>query len=251
MTRARPGRHPGRRSDRQTPVAADDRPRSRRLFIAVPLPGTAIEHIARLVDDVRGSVPDADSVRWVRVEGLHLTARFLGRTDEALVARLKPLIDDTARDTAPFPIAIASAGAFPSATRPRVLWLGLHEGAESMARVASSLDAGLSLLGWTAEARPYRAHLTLARCDGVRAGPAVARKLTELAAALDTRFEADRLVLFESVTGRGPARYLPLHEAPMGGVVGSETAVTTGGGDTIHDAGDPPRAGRKGALGAT
>jgi hypothetical protein len=37
------------------------------------------------------------------------------------------------------------------------------------------------------------------------------------AAGLDIRWPVDRLVLFESVTGDGPARYLPIGEAPLTG----------------------------------
>jgi hypothetical protein len=41
--------------------------------------------------------------------------------------------------------------------------------------------------------------------------------LTEAAAAFQTRFEAERLVLYESVTGGGPARYERVHEARLEG----------------------------------
>ena len=64
--------------------------------------------------------------------------------------------------------------------------------------------------------RPFRPHLTLARSDGVRAGSLVADRL---AAALGDRtipFVVDDLGLFESVTGGGPARYVPVTSAPLG-----------------------------------
>ena len=40
--------------------------------------------------------------------------------------------------------------------------------------------------------------------------------LDEAAADLDVRFTADRLVLFQSLLGGGPARYEPLHESRLG-----------------------------------
>jgi 2'-5' RNA ligase len=70
--------------------------------------------------------------------------------------------------------------------------------------------------GWPRDERPYRAHLTLARSDGVRAGPAVARHLIEAAEAIRAPFRAESLVLFESITGGGPARYEPVHETRFG-----------------------------------
>ena len=54
----------------------------RRLFVAVPVPDEAAAEIAALVDDVRELDLPAGmrDVRWVRLEGAHLTLRFLGPT---------------------------------------------------------------------------------------------------------------------------------------------------------------------------
>jgi hypothetical protein len=38
----------------------------------------------------------------------------------------------------------------------------------------------------------------------------IGARLTELAEGLDIRFRADRIGLYESLTGGGPARYEPL-----------------------------------------
>ena len=57
--------------------------------------------------------------------------------------------------------------------------------------------------------------LTLARSDGVPAGSLVAGRLLTAAADLDLRWTADRVVLFESQTGGGPARYVRLLEAEL------------------------------------
>jgi 2'-5' RNA ligase len=189
----------------------------RRLFVAIPIPSPVKEAVTALVDRVRGAGdPDARDVRWVRLDGLHLTVRFLGPTEEEDVADVAAAVDRTARAVAPFEVVIAGAGAFPSVARPRALWVGVAEGVTELAATASALDDALADVGWPREERPYRAHLTLARSDGVRSGPAVARRLIDAAAALREPFRADSLVLFESVSGGGPARYLPLHEAGLG-----------------------------------
>src|SRR5213083_3090268 len=56
----------------------------RRIFVAVPLPPDARDAVANLVDRVRGAgVPGGGrDVRWVRLDGLHLTLRFIGPTPE-------------------------------------------------------------------------------------------------------------------------------------------------------------------------
>jgi 2'-5' RNA ligase len=189
----------------------------RRLFVAIPIPSPLRDAVTALVDGVRSAGdPAVRDVRWVRLDGLHLTVRFLGPTEEEHVADVAAAVDQTARRLAPFEVVIAGGGAFPSVARPRALWLGVAEGVNELAAAAVALDDALAEVGWPRDERPYRAHLTLARSDGVRAGPAVARRLIDAAAAVREPFRAESLVLFESISGGGPARYVRLHEASLG-----------------------------------
>jgi RNA 2',3'-cyclic 3'-phosphodiesterase len=99
--------------------------------------------------------------------------------------------------------------------RPRALWLGVTTGAETLARLAAALDPPLEALGWPAEARPYRPHMTIARSDASRDGGTAAHALADAAAGWETRFVADRLTLFQSVSGRGAPRYVPIVDQPL------------------------------------
>jgi 2'-5' RNA ligase len=200
-----------------------------RLFVAVPLPEATCAAIEAVVARVRARVEAAEAagggrVRWVRMDGLHVTLRFLGGTAEQQIERLTAAVDAAAATGEPFEVTIDGAGAFPSPGRPRTLWLGIADGAPSFAEVARRLDDALAELGWPREERPFRAHLTLARTDGVRAGPAAARELTAAAAGLKSTFTADRLVLFRSHLGGGPARYEHLHEARLGAPIAGPAA---------------------------
>jgi 2'-5' RNA ligase len=116
-----------------------------------------------------------------------------------------------------FDVVLGSAGAFPSGKRPRALWVDVLEGVDELAAVAGRLDGELRDRGWSFDDRPFRAHLTLARADGIRAGATVAARLIEAARDLELRFTADRIVLFESHTGGGPARYEPVAVASLAG----------------------------------
>ena len=199
--------------------AARDIPR---LFVAVPLGEEARASIARLVEEVQagaeaGARGQRSPVRWVRMDGLHVTLRFLGPTPEERIAELGAIVDDAAASVAPFRVSIRGSGAFPSPRRPRTLWLGIDDGAETLAAVARRFDELLGKAGWPTDDRPVRAHLTLARADGRREGPAVAVLLAAHSVGFETQFPADRLVLFESVTGGGPARYVERHTAPLSG----------------------------------
>ena len=131
------------------------------------------------------------------------------------IAALAAAVDSAAGAVNAFEVTIAGAGAVPSPTRPRTIWLGVDDGAAELGAAAEAVEHALAGAGIEPSPRPYRAHLTLARSDGIRAGPDVARRLVEAAAARRTTFEASDVVLFETVGGGGPARYVPLHTAPL------------------------------------
>ncbi len=200
------------------PDPDDPRPR---LFVAVPLTAAARDAVVALVEAVCGDVEanvrePRSAVRWVRMDGLHLTLRFLGPTDADRVGPLEAAVRRAAARARPFELTLGGGGAFPSAARPRTIWLGVTEGADHVAALASALDDELEQDGWTRETRPFRPHLTLARADGRREGPLVARRLVARIADRTIASDVERVVLFESVTGSGPARYVPLAEVQLG-----------------------------------
>jgi 2'-5' RNA ligase len=195
-----------------------------RLFIAVPLPESAQTAVEALVAGIRlapepgpGQRRDPNDVRWVRMDGLHVTLRFLGPTDPGRLPEARAAVEAAAMGVSDFEVALVGAGAFPNPARPRVLWLGLGPGIEQLDALTVRLSRALADRGWPHDDRPVRPHLTLARSDGVAAGSLVAGRLLAAAADLDLRWTADRIVLFESQTGGGPARYLPLLEVPLAG----------------------------------
>ena len=191
----------------------------RRLFVAVPLGGAATAEISAVVEAVRAMPLPAGArdVRWVRLDGLHLTLRFLGPTEPD---RLEPTAEAVARAaasaTGPFEAELVGAGAFPSGRRPRTLWIGLGTGIDGLAELARLTKDALEEAGWPREQRPFRPHLTLARSDGVSVGPLVAGRLAAAMADRRIPWSVESLGLFESITGGGPARYLPvaLHRLP-------------------------------------
>jgi len=187
-----------------------------RLFIAVPLTDAATAAVAVVVESIRAGEPEGRGVRWVRLDGLHLTLRFLGPTPEPRVPDLAAAVATVARDAEPFTITIRGAGSFPPTGRPRTIWLDIRDGVESLEGLAARLDDRLAGAGWERERRPFRAHLTLARADGVRSGPATVAALTAAAADLAIESTIDRMVLFESITGSGRARYVERAATSLG-----------------------------------
>lgn len=193
------------------------------IFIAVPLSDDARAAVVELVDRVRAVAPGTRqgaregerAVRWVRMDGLHMTLRFIGPTEPERIDAARDATVRAAAGVVPFSVHLTTAGSFPDPRRPRTLWLGATVGADALLALNDRVDTEVERGGWQRDTRPFRPHLTLARSDGVAGAAETARILVAEAAPLDVRWAVDRLVLFESVTGGGPARYEPLLVAPF------------------------------------
>jgi 2'-5' RNA ligase len=214
----RSGPHERYAGPRERYVAPPEDPGRPRLFFAVPIPAPARALISDLAAGVQAAVGDGRArIRWVRMEGLHLTLRFLGQTPLDRMPALRSIADQIAARTAPFSITVSGAGAFPEPRRPRTLWLGIPVGAEQLAALAEQLGRAIEAAGWPIESRPFAPHLTIARTDGLRLGPEAAAALEQAATQLDASFGVDRMVLYRSVLGNGPASYEPIHESILAG----------------------------------
>jgi len=192
--------------------------RPHRLFVAVPLPPEPLAACSALIGAVRAG-PLGEVPRWVHVELLHLTVRFLGETPPDLVPDVALAVRGAIAGTAAFDVVLAGAGAFPAARKARALWLGIEQGAGELGALADALDPALEPLGWAQDDRAYRPHLTVARLDSasITEGLAVADQLRLAAEGWQTGFRADRVVLYRSHLGGGPPRYEPVLEVQLGG----------------------------------
>jgi RNA 2',3'-cyclic 3'-phosphodiesterase len=126
-----------------------------RLFIALDISEEIRRALAEYAARLRRQVPSA---RFVRVEGLHITLKFIGETQkaESLQQALSTI------QQAPFEVALAGTGFFPDAKRPRIFWAGIQAPA-ALPELARKVEAACRSLGFPAEERPFQPHLTLAR----------------------------------------------------------------------------------------
>ena len=181
-----------------------------RVFIAIFPPLEAQTLAYRAADPLR---PGHDNVAWVKRENLHYTMRFLGEVDEEAATRAGVAMREAAASRQRFGATLGGFGAFPSAKKARVLWIGMLQGAEPMRLLASTLDQSLARHGFEASEESFEPHLTVGR---VRApGDWTARLLD--APTVEARFQVDRMKLVKSVLAPGGSRYEPITEAALAG----------------------------------
>ena len=146
----------------------------------------------------------APQFRWTPASNLHLTVRFIGNVDRAVVEAIADRLG--ARPLIAFELELGSLGTFGRGRHVRVVWQGLRAGAEAVAGLALQVDAECAADGLPGEKRPFQAHLTLAR--------ARARDGAELPSLPEppmlSPWRATDLVLFASRLSRAGAVYDPL-----------------------------------------
>jgi len=191
-----------------------------RAFVALPVPAV----VGRVAANARTLCTGIDGVvRWVAPERIHLTVKFLGDMDDGNVPAIHALLTETAAATGPFRLAVGGLGVFPSVKNPRVLWMGITGDTPALVDFARQLDTALTTLGFAAESRPFRAHLTLGRFKA-KTDP---QQLVDIMASggemTAASFLADRVVLYQSELKPSGAVYTPLTEVPLSGGDGASS----------------------------
>ena len=167
---------------------------------------------------IEGLRPTVRGVAWVTPENLHLTLKFLGGVEPARLDAVLAALGPAAAGVAPFDAAVRGLGAFPTASRPRVIWAGVVEGAGAMGELAARVDLALAALGFPREARPFTAHVTLGRVRVPRREPALAGALQAAAGRDFGRVRVARVSLMRSDLSPHGARYTELGGAALGPV---------------------------------
>jgi len=129
-----------------------------RLFVALDIPEETRSAVRDLISRLR---PVARGAKWVRPEGIHITLKFIGWTEDDNLAQIKAYLARVAHRDA-IPIAFRNFGFFPNERRPRVFFVGIAAGPE-LAGLAADIDSQLAPLKIPKEERAFTPHLTLAR----------------------------------------------------------------------------------------
>jgi 2'-5' RNA ligase len=171
-----------------------------RLFAAVPLPDPARTQVLKLLSRLReGGWP----VRWINDEGLHITLKFFGEVTNDRLDVIGEALRYAAQGAGALSLRLGELGAFPTKSRPRVLWIGV-EATPALELLQDRIERGSEAIGFPPEGTPFQPHVTLGR---VREGQRVpAGGLEDFADGFEqVPFVAQELVLYESLlTTRGP-----------------------------------------------
>jgi 2'-5' RNA ligase len=198
-------------------------PGALRLFVALNFADALRARLHDAAAPLRELLGDAAS--WPPAPALHLTLRFVGAQPPALVAPLTDALHAAAAGAEPLTLVTTTAGAFPSLTRPRVLWIGLAAH-PTLTRLHARVDDACAAIGLGREERAFHPHVTVGRMRPYAPGRrrAAAPESLQAVAALrpELHLPVATLDLMHSQLTPAGARHTRLAALPLGAPAAAE-----------------------------
>jgi 2'-5' RNA ligase len=183
-----------------------------RLFVAIDIPDAVRDALTAVGRQLRQLCPNA---RWVRLEGAHLTLKFIGETPPDRAERVRSTLS-AVRPCGPIELQFAGLGFFPGPGRPRVLWAGVRV-STALRELDASIETQLESLGIPRETREFSPHITLARFDSPKGLEPLHAAIEKLGTQEFGRTWARQFHLYQSVLKRGGAEYTRLASYDIAG----------------------------------
>lgn len=166
-----------------------------RLFVALPVP----RPIGQLLSSLQP--PPGNGVRSIPIDDLHVTLHFIGSAE---VEQAKMVLGNIVAQS--FVVRLERFGEFSLSGGRKVLWVGVAA-VKDLIDLHASVATVLAAIGFNAERRPYRPHITLARlapaCDR-----AIARRFRAQTLPVEPiEFSCSRFALYASETKADGAIY--------------------------------------------
>lgn len=161
----------------------EESPDKLRLFISVSVNPMVLGAIERFQRRLEEAVPPM-AVKWVPLEQMHLTLKFLGNVSTAELPRLQAVLEPLGKDLKPIQLEADGAGFFPNARTARVIWVGLLGQIEELQTLQKRVEAASAPWTEKIEHKGFTPHLTIGRVrePGGRKGRELGEKLEEVPA---------------------------------------------------------------------
>ncbi len=185
-----------------------------RTFVAVELDDACRRG---LLDAIESLQREAEGVRWVREDQLHLTLKFIGELDERDLPDTIECLQDAVGEVGPFTMRVGGLSGFPPRGTPRVIHVGVEEPTGALMALQEAVEENLAEgVGIKPESRRYIPHVTLGRVKKRSLCPS----LDEMRGVLESddfgAVEVQSMVLMKSDLKPTGAVYSVVHEFPLG-----------------------------------
>ena len=188
-----------------------------RAFIAVEIPPEIREAIGKAMAPLQKGI--GSIVRWVPIENMHLTLKFLGDVSPTNVEMLSEMLRAEANLFHCFDLRLSGLGSFPTLKRPRVIYIGI-QAPGTLDALQRGIESASRRLGYESEERGFSPHLTIGRVKHASRVTAIEQQ-TIRRALEETRIDllgtarVDSVHLYKSDLKPTGSVYTRLYSAPL------------------------------------
>ena len=173
----------------------------KRLFIAADISDDARTAVSGLIASLQEEFP-VKGVSWSKLENLHVTIKFLGKTDEAaekvLIEKLSPIT----ASYQPFRLQLDK----PELLGKRVVSIAVRSDTPTIFSLEMVIDTECERLGFPGEGRRFHPHITLARIRQPENARELGRHILQTQIE-PLGFDIREIVLYESKLEAGGSVY--------------------------------------------
>ena len=150
-----------------TPSSNEKTENVQRLFVAIPVPASARNELARAQLLLQAGAPPR-ALRWTNPEQIHLTLIFLGDVPEPRVEALNAAVLAACARHQPMTLRAEGIGFFPNERSPRVIWAGVTDRQGRLAPLQRSVAEAARPFAADPAGEDFVGHLTLGRFRAFR-----------------------------------------------------------------------------------
>ncbi len=148
-------------------------------------------------------------IKWVELENLHLTLKFLGDTSKKQIEEIKSILEQLSGQFTEIKADLRGIGYFKKYRNPTVLFSEIQN-YEEIKKFASLLEFQLHSIGFDKEKREFKPHLTLGRINFLRDKN---KFYTTIEKYRETQFQMikiSEIIFYQSILNQQGPEYRPL-----------------------------------------
>ncbi len=121
------------------------------------------EHVERLKEETKSFIRG----KWVEPQNLHMTLQFLGEISQEQALSVLKNLQKIAESFSSFQVQYRMLGVFPDRKRPRILWIGVTKGENTLRKLASEVVQLNKKSGIKVDSKSFHPHVTICRIKEV------------------------------------------------------------------------------------
>ena len=166
-----------------------------RCFLAFPISSGLKEKLGLILNDLQHTCAD---VKWVKLENIHLTLKFLGSLEERDLENISSLLEERCRSFDPITSHLSEIGAFPDLHHPKIVWVALDDPTKHIHEIVNVIEADLAKWGLAKEENIFKSHITLGRVRSPTNLKELIQAMLQITFEEKIKHTFDRIILYKS-----------------------------------------------------